>query len=135
MSCVQRPLRKACCVVKNKLNCCKNCRGKSFGGHCVYKMRLQVSLKWHQGPEDPVRMPLLLHSNTLCRKCFIKTVVCVCVCVHQMVEAHLPQSVRDILKWTVDFFRKNLLGWIREHGGWVCWTIFLSSVISLVSEI
>lgn len=37
----------------------------------------------------------------------------------RMVEAHLPQSVLDILKWTVEFFRKNLLDWIREHGGWL----------------
>nr|XP_046272006.1 apoptosis regulator BAX-like isoform X2 [Scatophagus argus] len=37
----------------------------------------------------------------------------------KMVEAHLPQSVREILVWTVDFFRNNLLGWIREHGGWI----------------
>ncbi|XP_034567951.1 apoptosis regulator BAX-like [Notolabrus celidotus] len=37
----------------------------------------------------------------------------------KMVEAHLPQSVREILRWTVDFFRNNLLGWIREHGGWI----------------
>ncbi|XP_075937984.1 apoptosis regulator BAX-like [Anarhichas minor] len=37
----------------------------------------------------------------------------------KMVEAHLPQSVRDILKWTVDFFRNNLLGWIGDHGGWI----------------
>ncbi|XP_027141549.1 apoptosis regulator BAX isoform X1 [Larimichthys crocea] len=37
----------------------------------------------------------------------------------RLVEAHLPQSVTDILKWTVDFFKKNLLGWIREHGGWL----------------
>ncbi|XP_018518329.1 apoptosis regulator BAX isoform X1 [Lates calcarifer] len=37
----------------------------------------------------------------------------------RMVEAHLPQSVTDILRWTVDFFRNNLLGWIREHGGWI----------------
>ncbi|XP_076607674.1 apoptosis regulator BAX-like [Chaetodon auriga] len=37
----------------------------------------------------------------------------------RMVEAHLPQSVREILKWTVDFFKKNLLDWIREHGGWI----------------
>ncbi|XP_073351168.1 apoptosis regulator BAX-like [Pagrus major] len=37
----------------------------------------------------------------------------------RMVEAHLPQSVREILKWTVDFFKKKLLGWIREHGGWI----------------
>ncbi|XP_022051619.1 apoptosis regulator BAX-like [Acanthochromis polyacanthus] len=37
----------------------------------------------------------------------------------KMVEAHLPQSVRDVLMWTVDFFRNNLLGWIRDHGGWI----------------
>ncbi|XP_054463270.1 apoptosis regulator BAX-like [Anoplopoma fimbria] len=37
----------------------------------------------------------------------------------RMVEAHLPQSVREILMWTVDFFRNNLLAWIREHGGWI----------------
>ncbi|XP_031727068.1 apoptosis regulator BAX-like [Anarrhichthys ocellatus] len=37
----------------------------------------------------------------------------------KMVEAHLPQSVKDILKWTVDFFRNNLLGWIGDHGGWI----------------
>ncbi|XP_029945792.1 apoptosis regulator BAX-like isoform X3 [Salarias fasciatus] len=37
----------------------------------------------------------------------------------RMVEAHLPQSVRDVLRWTVDFFKRNLLGWIREHGGWI----------------
>ncbi|XP_047463882.1 apoptosis regulator BAX-like [Mugil cephalus] len=37
----------------------------------------------------------------------------------RMVEAHLPQSVREILMWTVDFFKNNLLGWIRDHGGWI----------------
>ncbi|XP_077414069.1 apoptosis regulator BAX-like [Vanacampus margaritifer] len=37
----------------------------------------------------------------------------------KMVEAHLPQSVKEILSWTVDFFRNNLLSWIREHGGWI----------------
>ncbi|XP_077391847.1 apoptosis regulator BAX-like isoform X2 [Festucalex cinctus] len=37
----------------------------------------------------------------------------------KMVEAHLPQSVKEILMWTVDFFRNNLLSWIREHGGWI----------------
>ncbi|CAJ1075342.1 apoptosis regulator BAX-like isoform X1 [Xyrichtys novacula] len=37
----------------------------------------------------------------------------------KLVEAHLPQSVRDILSWTVEFFRNNLLGWIRDHGGWI----------------
>lgn len=37
----------------------------------------------------------------------------------RMVEACLPHSVKEILLWTMDFFRKNLLGWIREHGGWI----------------
>ncbi|KAM7372547.1 hypothetical protein PAMP_009705 [Pampus punctatissimus] len=37
----------------------------------------------------------------------------------KMVEAHFPQSVKEILRWTVDFFKNNLLGWIREHGGWI----------------
>lgn len=37
----------------------------------------------------------------------------------RMVEAHLPHSVRQILNWTVDFFKNNLLGWIRDHGGWI----------------
>uniref|UniRef100_A0A8C6UNS3 Bcl-2 Bcl-2 homology region 1-3 domain-containing protein n=1 Tax=Neogobius melanostomus TaxID=47308 RepID=A0A8C6UNS3_9GOBI len=37
----------------------------------------------------------------------------------RLVEDHLPQSVREIVQWTVDFFRLNLLGWIRDHGGWI----------------
>lgn len=37
----------------------------------------------------------------------------------KLVEAHLPQSVKEIIRWTVDFFKNNLLGWIREHGGWI----------------
>lgn len=37
----------------------------------------------------------------------------------KMVEASLPALVKDILLWTVDFFRDNLLGWIRDHGGWI----------------
>ncbi|KAM6967319.1 BCL2 associated X, apoptosis regulator b [Tautogolabrus adspersus] len=37
----------------------------------------------------------------------------------KMVEVHLPQSVWEILKWTVDFFKNNLLGWIVAHGGWI----------------
>ncbi|XP_076015535.1 apoptosis regulator BAX-like [Genypterus blacodes] len=36
-----------------------------------------------------------------------------------MVKAHLPRSVAEILRWTVDFFKTNLLKWIREHGGWI----------------
>ncbi|XP_060949230.1 apoptosis regulator BAX-like [Limanda limanda] len=38
----------------------------------------------------------------------------------RMVEAHLPQSVMDILKWTVNFFKHDLLGWILGRGGWIC---------------
>ncbi|CAN9505374.1 unnamed protein product [Ophioblennius macclurei] len=37
----------------------------------------------------------------------------------KMVEDHLPQSVKDVMTWTVEFFKRNLLGWIREHGGWI----------------
>ena len=38
----------------------------------------------------------------------------------RMVEAHLPQSVKEILKWTVDYFKHDLLGWILGQGGWSC---------------
>ncbi|KAF3699579.1 Apoptosis regulator BAX [Channa argus] len=37
----------------------------------------------------------------------------------KMVEIHLPQSVRDIISWTVEFLKNNLLVWIQEHGGWI----------------
>lgn len=37
----------------------------------------------------------------------------------RMVQAHLPQLVKDILKWTLEVFRTRLLGWVREHGGWI----------------
>lgn len=37
----------------------------------------------------------------------------------KMVEIHLPQSVREIIRLTVEFFRDNLLVWIQEHGGWI----------------
>ncbi|XP_033969635.1 apoptosis regulator BAX-like isoform X2 [Trematomus bernacchii] len=37
----------------------------------------------------------------------------------KMVEAHLPESVNKILRWTVDFFKNNLLAWIRDQGGWI----------------
>ena len=38
----------------------------------------------------------------------------------RMVEIHLPQSVTEILKWTVDVLKNDLLGWIRRRGGWIC---------------
>lgn len=37
----------------------------------------------------------------------------------KMVEAHLPQSVMDLLRCILDYFRKTLLTWIRDHGGWI----------------
>ncbi|KAF7648223.1 hypothetical protein LDENG_00160220 [Lucifuga dentata] len=37
----------------------------------------------------------------------------------RMVEAHLPRSVMEILRWTVEFFKNNLLKWIHDHGGWI----------------
>uniref|UniRef100_A0A3B3ZUM5 Bcl-2 Bcl-2 homology region 1-3 domain-containing protein n=1 Tax=Periophthalmus magnuspinnatus TaxID=409849 RepID=A0A3B3ZUM5_9GOBI len=37
----------------------------------------------------------------------------------KLVEARLPQSVREVMQWTVDFFRNNLLGWIRDsYSNW-----------------
>ncbi|KAM7386180.1 hypothetical protein PAMA_009021 [Pampus argenteus] len=48
----------------------------------------------------------------------------------KMVEAHFPQSVKEILRWTVDFFKNNLLGWIREHGGWSkLYSEYMSAVV------
>ncbi|XP_010786525.1 plakophilin-4-like [Notothenia coriiceps] len=35
-----------------------------------------------------------------------------------MVMTHLPESLMEIQRWTVDFFKNNLLVWIQEHGGW-----------------
>lgn len=37
----------------------------------------------------------------------------------KMVQAHLPQSLKELVSWILDFFRKNLLGWIQKHGGWI----------------
>ncbi|XP_041718525.1 BCL2 associated X, apoptosis regulator b isoform X2 [Coregonus clupeaformis] len=37
----------------------------------------------------------------------------------KVVIANLPQLVKDILKWTLEYFRSKLLDWIQKHGGWV----------------
>lgn len=37
----------------------------------------------------------------------------------KLVEFSLPTAVWDIAKWIVEFFRKRLLGWIRDQGGWM----------------
>ncbi|XP_060942291.1 apoptosis regulator BAX-like [Limanda limanda] len=31
--------------------------------------------------------------------------------------------VKLILKWTLDFFKNALLGWILEQGGWICCSV------------
>ncbi|XP_048061190.1 BCL2 associated X, apoptosis regulator b isoform X2 [Megalobrama amblycephala] len=36
----------------------------------------------------------------------------------KMVLAHLPRIVSDILTLCLDYFRRNLLEWIRKVGGW-----------------
>ncbi|KAJ7989918.1 hypothetical protein DPEC_G00309470 [Dallia pectoralis] len=37
----------------------------------------------------------------------------------KMVIAHLPQYVKDILTWTLEYFKSKLLSWVQENGGWV----------------
>ncbi|XP_064845128.1 apoptosis regulator BAX-like isoform X2 [Oncorhynchus masou masou] len=37
----------------------------------------------------------------------------------KVVIAHLPELVKDILKWTLEYFRSKLLHWIQKHGGWM----------------
>ncbi|XP_019906503.2 apoptosis regulator BAX-like isoform X2 [Esox lucius] len=37
----------------------------------------------------------------------------------KVVIAHLPQYVKDILTWTLEYFKRNLLSWVKENGGWV----------------
>uniref|UniRef100_A0A8C6WRU0 Bcl-2 Bcl-2 homology region 1-3 domain-containing protein n=1 Tax=Neogobius melanostomus TaxID=47308 RepID=A0A8C6WRU0_9GOBI len=37
----------------------------------------------------------------------------------RLVEARLPQTILEFAKWVMDFFRQRLLGWIRNHGGWI----------------
>ncbi|KAJ8399938.1 hypothetical protein AAFF_G00406680 [Aldrovandia affinis] len=36
----------------------------------------------------------------------------------KVVNAHIPHRVSEIISWTLDFFRGNLVDWIREQGGW-----------------
>lgn len=31
----------------------------------------------------------------------------------------VPELIRTIMGWTLDFLRERLLGWIQEQGGWV----------------
>ncbi|XP_072822773.1 apoptosis regulator BAX isoform X3 [Vicugna pacos] len=31
----------------------------------------------------------------------------------------VPELIRTIMRWTLDFLRERLLGWIQDQGGWV----------------
>lgn len=31
----------------------------------------------------------------------------------------VPELIRTIMGWTLDFLRERLLGWIQDQGGWV----------------
>ncbi|KAG9349957.1 hypothetical protein JZ751_026310 [Albula glossodonta] len=44
----------------------------------------------------------------------------------KVVRDSVPHRVTDIVSWTLDFFRRNLLNWIRQQGGW-------ESIISCLS--
>ncbi|KAI1896296.1 hypothetical protein AGOR_G00093330 [Albula goreensis] len=44
----------------------------------------------------------------------------------KVVRDSVPHHVSDIISWTLDFFRRNLLTWIRQQGGW-------ESIISCLS--
>ncbi|KAJ8364288.1 hypothetical protein SKAU_G00131190 [Synaphobranchus kaupii] len=36
----------------------------------------------------------------------------------KVVSACVPQRVSDVISWTLDFFRRNLVDWVRGQGGW-----------------
>uniref|UniRef100_A0A3P9APD3 Bcl-2 Bcl-2 homology region 1-3 domain-containing protein n=1 Tax=Esox lucius TaxID=8010 RepID=A0A3P9APD3_ESOLU len=36
----------------------------------------------------------------------------------KVVIAHLPQYVKDILTWTLEYFKSKLLSWVQDNGGW-----------------
>ncbi|XP_010904178.1 apoptosis regulator BAX-like [Esox lucius] len=37
----------------------------------------------------------------------------------KVVIAHLPQYVKDILTWTLEYFKSKLLSWVQDNGGWL----------------
>ncbi|XP_023654401.1 apoptosis regulator BAX-like [Paramormyrops kingsleyae] len=37
----------------------------------------------------------------------------------KLIKEHLQQSLSDILTWTWDFFKRRVLSWIEQQGGWV----------------
>ncbi|XP_042564790.1 apoptosis regulator BAX-like [Clupea harengus] len=38
----------------------------------------------------------------------------------KMLLAHLPETVTEMISWTLNYFKKNILGWVLKMGGWIC---------------
>nr|XP_057904676.1 apoptosis regulator BAX-like isoform X2 [Doryrhamphus excisus] len=41
-----------------------------------------------------------------------------CRLVIKALLTHIPDIIRTIISWTIDYLRDNVLNWIREQGGW-----------------
>ncbi|KAM4535742.1 apoptosis regulator BAX-like [Fundulus diaphanus] len=41
-----------------------------------------------------------------------------CFLVMKAHEKKICDLIRDIIKWTIDYFRDKVINWIREQGGW-----------------
>lgn len=37
----------------------------------------------------------------------------------QALVTQVPDIIRTIINWTVDYLRENVINWIMEQGGWV----------------
>ncbi|XP_077413449.1 apoptosis regulator BAX-like isoform X1 [Vanacampus margaritifer] len=41
-----------------------------------------------------------------------------CRLVIKALLTHVPDIIRTIINWTIDYLRENVINWIREQGGW-----------------
>lgn len=41
-----------------------------------------------------------------------------CRLVIKALVTHVPDIIKTIIKWTMDYLRENVINWIREQGGW-----------------
>lgn len=37
----------------------------------------------------------------------------------QALVTQIPDIIRTIISWTIDYLREHVINWIREQGGWV----------------
>lgn len=42
-----------------------------------------------------------------------------CHWIFQALVIHVPDIIRTIIGWTIDYLRDHVINWIREQGGWV----------------